>query len=296
MRVLIFGGTGMLGHTLLRRMAGKFDVWTTIRGSFSDVERYGIYQNATTIENVEAGDIVSVSKAFDYAQPEIVINAVGLIKHKFAESARAQTIYLNSTFPQRLAEISSKRGARFITISTDCVFDGKKGLYTEEDHPDASDLYGTSKAAGEVAEGDSLVIRTSIIGRELNRGHSIVEWFLRHRGGIVNGFTKAIYSGFPSIVLADIISDIIRDHTGLRGLYHISSDPISKFDLLCLLNKHYNPGIEIAPSEDLVIDRSLDSSRFRQLTGFVPRSWDEMIFEMASDPFQYDDLHRGELG
>ncbi len=292
MKLLIFGGTGMLGHTLVRTMSNYFDVLATIRGGFDSVAHLGIFDEGRTIENVDATQIDTVERAFDIAQPEIVINSIGLIKHKLAESEPSETIYLNSTFPQHLARISRDRGARLISISTDCVYDGRKGNYSEDDLPNASDLYGTSKVGGEVNDGRALVIRTSIIGRELSPGHSIVEWFLKHRGGRIDGFTKAIYSGFPAHILSDIISDIIRNHSDLTGLYHISSDPISKFDLLRLLNRYYDAGIEIEPREVPEIDRSLDSTRFRQLTGFVPLPWEEMISQMASDPFPYDELHR----
>jgi dTDP-4-dehydrorhamnose reductase len=180
-------------------------------------------------------------------------------------------------------------GFRLICISTDCVFSGRKGYYNEQDTPDPVDDYGESKLAGEITEGNCLTIRTSMIGREIASSHSLVEWFLASRGRKVNGFVNVIYSGFPTIVLAEILGDIIADHPELRGIYNVSSDPVSKFELLALINKHFDAQVDIAPDPSVVMDRSLDSSRFRSTTGFEPETWDAMIKKMAHDPTPYDE-------
>ncbi|HEV8592767.1 MAG TPA: sugar nucleotide-binding protein, partial [Pyrinomonadaceae bacterium] len=194
----------------------------------------------------------------------------------------------NSIFPQQLAELSADLGFRLICIGTDCVFQGTKGRYTEDDPADALDLYGRSKYFGEVAGENCLTIRTSIIGRELQTSHSLVEWFLGNRGKTVNGYVNAIYSGFPTIILADIISDLILNFRDLNGLYNVSSEPINKFDLLKLINDAYKAEIEIKLFEDFHIDRSLDSSKFSHATGFKAWPWKEMIKIMADDPTPYD--------
>ncbi|MBP9664969.1 MAG: sugar nucleotide-binding protein, partial [Pyrinomonadaceae bacterium] len=177
-----------------------------------------------------------------------------------------------------------------ISVSTDCVFSGRKGNYSESDEPDARDLYGLSKLLGEVKAGNCLTLRTSMIGRELNSQNSLVEWFLSNRGGRVDGWTKAIYSGFPTLELAKIIGDIIEFSPDLRGMYHVSSDPVSKFDLLQLLDDAYGARVEITPSEKVVIDRSLDSTVFREITGYAPPTWAEMVAAMAADPTPYDEF------
>ena len=115
-----------------------------------------------------------------------------------------------------------------------------------------------------------------------------MEWFLSNTGETVNGFQTAIYSGFPTVELADIIRHLAFDHPVLNGLYHVSSDPINKYDLLKLIKKYYGSNIKIEPSDELQIDRSLDGTRFRAATGFVPKTWDEMIERMAADPTPYD--------
>ena len=182
-------------------------------------------------------------------------------------------------------------GFRLITISTDCVFGGTKGNYTEQDPADALDLYGRSKQLGEVVDGRALTLRTSVIGREIGTSHSLIEWFLSQTGD-VKGYVNAIYSGFPTVILAEILGTIIAEHPALTGLYHVSSEPINKFELLMLVKNRLGLDTVIERFEDFIIDRSLDSTRFRTATGFVPLPWPEMVDRMFSDPTPYDDWHK----
>ncbi len=287
-KVLIFGANGMLGHKLVQQLGGAFDVYGTIRGAFETVEKYGFFNKAKIIENVSATDIASIEAAVQTGQPDVVINAVGIIKQVPSAKDVITMLETNAIFPHRLAELAEKYGFRLFTISTDCVFDGVKGFYTEDDTPNATDLYGKSKNLGEVAGPNCFTIRGSIIGRELESSHSLIEWFLTNRGKTVKGFTNAIYSGFPTIVFADIIAGLIVEQKELSGLYHIAAEPINKFDLLTLVNKYYDADITLDRDEDFRIDRSLDGSRFAKLTGFKPRPWEEMIKRMAEDPTPYD--------
>ncbi|HSU26036.1 MAG TPA: SDR family oxidoreductase [Pyrinomonadaceae bacterium] len=289
MKILIFGGSGMLGHKLVQRLGPDFDVWTTLRGSFESVSRFGIFDQIKTTEAVNVEDEGLVRQTIDRIRPDVVINAVGIIKQLPSSKDVITTLNVNSIFPHRLAQLSEQFGFRLICVSTDCVFDGLKGGYTEADMPNAIDLYGKSKNLGEVTGENCLTIRTSIIGRELASSHSLVEWFLSNRGKRVKGFARAIYSGFPTIVLADIIRMLLTEHKHLAGLYHISSDPINKFELLKLIGSAYDSEVAIERDEDFRIDRSLDSSRFRKETGFVPKSWPEMIEFMAADKTPYDE-------
>lgn len=288
MKVLIFGGSGMLGHKVVQKFRGKFDVWATVRGRAADLSDFGFLEPEKIIETVVVDDVDSVRRAIEAVRPDVVINAVGIIKQLPSSKDVIKTLEINSIFPNRLAELSREYGFRLICISTDCVFNGETGNYSEESVPDAYDLYGKSKNLGEVTSENCLTLRTSIIGRELGTSHSLVDWFLSNEGGSVKGFVNAIYSGFPTIVFADIIASLITDHPELRGLYHISSEPINKFDLLHLINKHYGANIEIEAFEDFRIDRSLDSTRYRKETGFEPLGWEEMIRLMAADPTPYD--------
>jgi len=288
MRILIIGGNGMLGHKLLQEWQARFDVWTTLRGGFEDVRQYDIFDPAKTLENIDAEDFPSVERAVGIVAPEVIFNAVGIIKQLPSSKNVIKTLTVNSIFPHRLAELAAKTGARLINISTDCVFDGKKGNYREDDLPNATDLYGKSKNLGEVDGANCLTLRTSIIGRELSTNHSLVEWFLSNRGKKVKGFVNAVYTGFPTIVLADIIADLIEHHKDLSGLYHVSAEPINKYELLQMIGEAYRADIEIEPDESLRIDRSLDSRRFRSTTGFKPAAWKEMIRQMAEDKTPYE--------
>ncbi|MDQ3491215.1 MAG: SDR family oxidoreductase [Acidobacteriota bacterium] len=287
MRILVFGGNGMLGHKLVQVLQESFDVWATIRGTINDVENFGIFKKNRIIEGIEVQEQTTVRRAIKISQPDFIINAVGIIKQLPTSNDVIKTLTLNSIFPHQLAELTDEFGFRLISISTDCVFDGKKGNYIEEDAPNAPDLYGMSKHLGEVLTDNCLTLRTSIIGRELGTAHSLVEWFLSNEGKKVDGFFNAIYSGFPTIVLADIIKDLIVKHPKLNGLYHVSSEPISKYGLLGLLKTHYKLNIEIERFEDFRIDRSLNSTKFRTATGFSPTDWDDMIGKMAADPTPY---------
>ncbi len=288
MKVLILGGTGMLGHKLVQKLAAPIDVWTTLRGTFDDVRELAIFDPAKTLESIDAMDHHAVKRAIVKVRPDVVINAIGVIKQLPTSKDVITTLTINSILPQRLAQMSNEFGFRLIVISTDCVFLGDKGNYNEKDAPDALDLYGRSKLFGEVAGNNCLTLRTSIIGREIGTSHSLVEWFLGNRGGAVKGYANAIYSGFPTIVLTAIISDLILNHKELNGLYHVASAPISKYELLKLINAAYGAGIEINKFEDFRIDRSLDPSRFTKATGFTARTWPEMIKEMADDTTPYD--------
>jgi dTDP-4-dehydrorhamnose reductase len=288
MKVLIFGGNGMLGHKLVQSWQNEFDVHTTIRKSFAELEHLQIFERNKTFDNVEVTNFDLVTKIIDEVKPDAIVNAIGIIKQLPTSKNIVKTLEINSIFPHKLAEICQARNIRFITISTDCVFNGKKGNYTENDISDAEDVYGKSKYLGEVTSENCLTIRTSIIGREIGTSHSLVDWFLSNEGIQVKGFTKAIYTGFPTIVLAEIIADILKNQPNLSGLYQISSNLIDKFSLLKIIREAYNANIEIESDTDFQIDRSLNSNKFKNATGFNPKSWEEMIRLMADDSNKYD--------
>ena len=288
MSILIIGGSGMLGHKLYQRLSTEFEVFATVRSDIAAIERFGIFNTHSIFPDVDVANVAAVRRVIEIVRPECIVNCVGVVKQNPTLADKIRTLTINSIFPNQLAQLSAELDFRLITISTDCVFDGKVGNYSESDEANARDLYGMSKFLGEVIEGRSLTIRTSIIGRELSTSHSIVEWFLTHRSGTVDGYTKAKYSGFPTIELADTITNLINNFPDLNGLLHISSDPISKYDLLTLVNKHFDANVSIIPSEAVVVDRSLDSSRFKTLTGFSSPDWESMVARMAADPTLYD--------
>jgi dTDP-4-dehydrorhamnose reductase len=178
---------------------------------------------------------------------------------------------------------------RLIHISTDCVFDGVRGQYRETDDSNARDVYGKSKFLGETddREAAAVTLRTSIIGRELGTGHGLVEWFLAQQGKSVKGFRKAIFTGFTTHELANVITQVIRQNPPLRGLYQVASPPIDKFELLGLLRDAFRLQIDIQPDEEFVCDRSLRMDRFAEATGYRAPDWREMIATLAADPTPY---------
>ena len=278
----------MLGHKLTQVWIKKFDVWTTLRDRFEKYRKYKIFDKRKTVEEIDVADIKALEAVVKIIRPDVIINAVGIIKQIEDSKNIIKTLNVNSIFPHQLKEIAGNYDARLICISTDCVFNGEKGNYTEKDFPNAEDIYGKSKNLGEVISENCLTIRTSIIGRELQTEHSLVEWFLSNRGKKVKGFVNAIYSGFPTICLADILENLIVNFRDLNGLYHISSEPINKYELLKLIKDAYDIDVEIERYENFYIDRSLDSTKFQKATGFKPPVWKEMIRLMANDPTPYD--------
>ena len=293
MRILVIGGTGMLGHKLVQQWRDKFEVRATIRSDALKFVSAGLLKTEEIVNEVEVENPKSVVNAVKSARPDVIVNCAGIIKQLPTSKNVIKTLTVNSIFPHQLAEIAAVNNARLITVSTDCVFSGRKGNYTEADVSDAEDVYGKSKNLGEIEAENCLTLRTSIIGREAESSHSLVEWFLSNRGGgKVKGFTNAIYSGFPTIVLAEIMSDLILNHKNLSGLYHVSSEPIDKYKLLCLIRDSYSADIEIEPFEDFKLDRSLDSTKFRRATGFAPESWEEMIGKMSADPTPYEKIRK----
>jgi dTDP-4-dehydrorhamnose reductase len=288
MRVLILGAGGMLGHKLVQRLGDGFETWGTLRGGVESFARHRLIDASRIVTGVDALNFDSVIRALASVRPEVVINCIGLIKQLPTATDPVLNLRINSLLPHQLQQLCLASGARLIHFSTDCVFNGAKGMYTEEDPSDAQDLYGRSKFLGETAGAGALTIRSSVIGRELTTASGLVEWFLSHRGGRVQGYTRAIYSGFTTQAMAGIVRLILTRHHDLCGTVQISSAPISKHDLLGLLRSAYGADVEIVPDDRVRIDRSLDSTRFRTIAGFEPPAWPEMIREMAADPTPYD--------
>lgn len=289
MRVLILGGNGMLGHKLVQLLRREFETFTTIRREFSDVERFGIFDKERTITNVDVTSERQLIETIELIRPDVLINCVGIIKQ--IASTPERMVQVNTLLPRKLAELSPRYGFRLISMSTDCVFSGSRGNYVETDPTDADDDYGRTKSSGEVIQDNCLTLRSSIVGRELDTSHSLIEWFLSKRGQTICGYTKALYSGFPTLIFAEILVSLINDHPDLSGLFHISSDPINKFDLLSLVNKAYAANVTIEPDDAMAIDRSINSTKFRNATGFQPPTWSEMIERMAADDTPYELFH-----
>ncbi|MBI2058251.1 MAG: SDR family oxidoreductase [Nitrospirae bacterium] len=288
MKVLILGGGGMLGHKLWQLSRSRFDTYVTVRQSFEVYAPYHLLEPSKTRTHVDVGRIETVAKTLEAVAPDVVVNCVGVLKQLPEARDPILSIHINALFPHQLAALCSRVDARLIHVSTDCIFSGSRGNYSEDDPADPGDLYAKTKHLGEVAGPSVLTLRASFIGRQLHQSHGLVEWFLSHRGGKVQGYTNVIFNGLTTLSLGRCIADLIEHHPRLSGVYHVSSDPISKHDLLCLLRRAYDLPIQIEPAHDIRVNRSLDSHRFQSATGFSSPSWAEMVETMASDSTPYD--------
>jgi dTDP-4-dehydrorhamnose reductase len=278
--VLILGATGMLGSAVFRyfSLQRRHAVFGSVRSPAAASQLPADLQGRI-VSGVDAEDPASIERVFADVRPTVVINCVGLIKQLAAANDPLLTIPINSLLPHRLSRLCAAAQATLIHVSTDCVFSGQRGMYREEDVADATDLYGRSKHLGEVVAPHAVTLRTSIIGPELQSAHGLVGWFLSQSGS-VRGYTKAIFSGLPTVELARVMHDFVLPNPALRGLYHVSAEPIDKCTLLREVARVYGKQIEIVPDDRVVIDRSLDSSRFRAASGYAPPSWPELIGRM----------------
>jgi dTDP-4-dehydrorhamnose reductase len=281
-KVLVIGASGMIGCTVLRVLSEKND-WQVF-GSVRD-ERFKSFFSESIgkrlVSGIDVEQTDALVKILDQLRPNVVVNCAGLTKHKMGAEDPLVSVPINTLMPHRLAGLCNLVGARLIHISTDCVFSGSKGGYVESDYPDARDVYGKSKGLGEVIYPHAVTLRTSTIGHELQSKFGLLDWFLSQRHSC-NGFSRAIFSGLPTVVFAQIIRDVVIPHDKLSGLYHVAAKPINKFDLLNLIADVYGQQIDIVRDEKLVIDRSLNAERFNQLTGYSAPGWPELIKLMHS--------------
>ncbi len=271
----------MLGHQLFDQLVSRHDVRVTLRQELGVYSSLGIFNRGNSYPDTDVRHRESLSGVVADFKPDAVVNAVGIVKQRDEAHDSIPSLEINALFPHVLAETCAATGSRLIHMSTDCVFSGEHGAYTEADESDARDLYGRSKFLGELHCSHCVTMRTSIIGLELSRNTGLVEWFLAQRGKI-KGYTKAIYSGFTTIEMSRIIERVLTQHTELSGLWHVATKPISKYDLLCSLRvKLGRDDITIEPDDEFVCDRSLLGSRFEAVTGYRPPDWEILLKELA---------------
>lgn len=280
-RVLVLGASGMLGHKLAQRLAPRFDVAAALRTVLPGSPTSHALANVRVVE--ASADIASVEAVLDAFTPDVILNAIGIVKQLKAAHDPIASITVNALLPHRLAALTASRHARLIHFSTDCVFSGRAGPYSESSEPDPLDLYGRSKLLGEVTGDNCLTIRSSIIGHGITPGPGLVDWVVGSAGGEVNGYDRALYTGLSTLAMADLVGDIVDHHRELAGLWQVSSEPITKRELISLVNDTYRLGLTIRPDTTVSIDRRLDSSAFRAATGWRPQPWPAMIAEMQTD-------------
>ena len=280
MRILILGGNGMLGHQLFKNLKKNNKVCVTLRQKLPTYEKYNLFNKENTFYGVDVSNYDKLNKIISEFSPEAVINAVGVIKQRPSSNDREASIEFNALFPHKLAKMCSLSGSRLVHMSTDCVFSGKKGNYKEDDSSDAEDVYGKTKYLGELSASHCITFRTSIIGRELAGKKSLFEWFLAQSGKIT-GYRKAIFSGFTTIEFSRIVGKVLKEYPEKSGIYHVSSAPISKYELLLLFRKYTNKDIEIGADDNFICDRSLNSTLFRSEFKYSSPEWEIMIEELV---------------
>jgi dTDP-4-dehydrorhamnose reductase len=287
MRLLILGVNGMLGHKLWQRLSPAFaDSYGTLRTARTRYAACELLQTPRVLEHVDAGDFARVAEVLAKVQPDVIVNCVALTKRR--DTPALDAIEINAALPHRLADWASSHRKRLVHFSTDCVFDGRQGGYTEASATNAVDVYGKTKALGEVSGPGILTLRTSFVGRELDRCTELLEWFLAQRGRRIRGYRQAIYSGVSTDYMAQLLTELLVRFPRLEGLYQIAAPAISKYELLCLAREAYNVPVDIEPDDTVVVRRDLDGTKFRQATGFAVPAWPQMMRELALDPTPYE--------
>ncbi len=278
-KVLLFGATGMAGHVVYYYLnaTGKYEITNVV------------YRTKLTDDSivVDVTNNNAVEKVIKETCPDLIINCIGVLI-KGSKDAPDNAIFINAYFPHFLKRIADEVGARLVHISTDCVFSGKKGQYTETDFRDADDVYGRSKALGEIINEKDLTIRTSIIGPELKQnGEGLFHWFM-HQQGQINGFETAIWGGVTTLELAKAI-DVAVDK-GWTGLVHLSNGVgIAKYDLLLLFQKIWDKrDVKIIPFAGYKVDKSI--ARTERFDYVVPE-YEEMLKEMFLWMLSYPQLY-----
>lgn len=283
MRILILGGDGMLGHRLFLHLHGNHEVKVTLRHELSAYEEYGLFDSENSYPGVEVRDLDRLLEVMAEFRPEAVVNAVGIVKQRASAKEAIPSLEINSLLPHRLAVMCRATGARLLHMSTDCVFNGRRGGYTEKDVANAEDLYGRSKLLGEVDEPGAITLRTSIVGLELSRKSGLIEWFQAQKGEI-RGFRQAIYSGLTTAEMSRVIERVLVYHPDLHGVWQVASEPIDKYDLLVRLAEVLGrDDIRIVPDDSVEIDRSLSGLAFEEATGYHAPGWNELLQELGNE-------------
>ncbi|MAV61411.1 MAG: NAD(P)-dependent oxidoreductase [Gammaproteobacteria bacterium] len=279
MKILVIGRNGMIGNGIFEYFSNKYEVHGTLKRFARD---YPIKDHINIIENIDLKKIELIEEVINDLMPNVVINCSGIIKQKSVEYSNDDHIYLNGQVPHMLLKNCQKKDIKLINFSTDCVFDGKKGSYSEEDTPNAIDVYGSSKAMGEISQDGCLTIRTSTIGLEIENKHGLIEWFLDQSGKSISGYDNAIYSGLTINELSRYLEHILINFPKLYGLYNMASEKISKYRLLSILSEKLRYcTIDIEKNTEFYCDRSLDGTLLNSKTGFKVRSWEKMLSDLA---------------
>jgi dTDP-4-dehydrorhamnose reductase len=288
MRVLILGVSGLIGHKLFQGLSSDFEVFGTLHKSKIQYGNKPIFSGNNVIENIDISEFKIINGVCSEINPDVILNCVGITKRKIKTDNIADVLSVNSVFPHKLADWAKVNNKRVIHFSTDCVFDGKVGNYTETSLTTAEDIYGRTKALGEIIYPHTLTIRSSFIGQELFDKTELLDWFLAQEGKQIKGFTNTLYSGVSTIYMARVVKKIISNYPDLNGLYQLAPEkPISKYELLCIAKEAFNLNVEIIPDALHVHRPTLNASKLKQEINLIVPSWTEMMEELASNSSFY---------
>ena len=290
MKILILGGDGMIGHKMAQVLSVQnHEIVISIREK-KELTLKSISSKVKVFLNDFIKD--SILDFLDKVNPDVIINAIGITIRRGAAENISDTIYLNSLFPHQISSWALAFKKRLIHFSTDCVFSGSEGSYLEDATPNALDYYGKTKGLGEINSKSSLTIRSSMIGPELYNKTELFEWIINNKEKEINGFSRVMYSGVTTVYMARLLADLIDNHKNLIGIYNIASKPISKFELLHLINDNFDLGLIINDNKTVISNKTLNASKIEKVIGFQPPSWDELIFELKKDYMNFIDLYK----
>jgi len=284
MRVIILGTSGLIGHKLLQELSTDLEVFGTLHYSKKHYGDISLFSGPNIIENIDASNFELLKGVLLAINPDVILNCIGITKRKINTNNIIETLNINSVFPHKLADWAKINQKRVLHFSTDCVFDGRVGNYTEVSITTAEDIYGKSKALGEINYNHCLTIRSSFIGQELFDKTELLDWFLTQNGKQIKGFKNTLYSGVSTIFMANVVKKIIMNFPNLSGLYQLAPDkPISKYDLLLIAKETFNIDVEIIPDYENVHRPTLDASKLKRKINLTVPSWETMMRELASN-------------
>jgi dTDP-4-dehydrorhamnose reductase len=284
MRILILGGNGMIGHKMYQVLSNSYpDTWVLFKKKIGQVAFCDIFNKDKIIDNFDLVQFDKLNSILDRLSPDVIINAAGITIRRGVDDNKYKSILINSALPHFLDNWTKSNNKRLIHFSTDCVFSGKTGFYNESSLTDAEDVYGRTKALGEVISPNSITLRGSMIGRELENKTELLEWFIKQNETSVKGFTNVIYSGITTIRMANYVHKIISDFPNMHGIYNVSAKSISKFDLVHLFNYFFKKETTIIPENSYTSNKDLDSTKFYKDTGFEKPNWEQLAKELLKD-------------
>jgi dTDP-4-dehydrorhamnose reductase len=284
--IVILGATGLIGHKLYQRLRlTGHTVSGFIHGRVADFPNVDFLQSGDIVEQTDVLAFDDLAAQIQERRADVVLNCVGITKRKSEVNDPLLAIGVNSLFPHKLVELSRSAGFRVIHFSTDCVFNGETGDYTEDSNTTGEDAYGKTKALGEIRYPESLTIRSSFIGRELAGKTELLEWLLAQEGNTIKGFTEAYYSGVSTLFMAEVVRDIIENYPDLSHLHQLATpEPISKYDLLCCARDAFGLDVEIVPDDSFKIKPTLNGGKLANAMKLTVPNWRSMMAELAADP------------